>query len=287
MAIGNGRTSTSRLIQWRVWVQAAFLLAWLDPLVLRMHNICGPVFHCYSCPLATFACPIGVISNFSALHIFPFLAVGTLLIAGTLLGSFICGWVCPFGFLQDLAAKVPIRKFALPGWTGHFRYVVLTGLVVAVPFLFGESHPLFFCRVCPAGALEGAVPNMISQAIAGESIAWASHVKLVILAVFLVAMFLAWRPWCTLLCPLGAIYSLFNRVSVFYLRYHTTRCTSCEICHDDCNHGLRPNEHVDGPRCIRCLECTRCGSITVAHVFEKPQDQTPSDTMRASKELTR
>ena len=61
-----------------MWVQAGFLLAWLDPLLLRMHNVCGPVFHCYSCPLATFACPIGMLANFSALHVIPFAALGTL-----------------------------------------------------------------------------------------------------------------------------------------------------------------------------------------------------------------
>jgi hypothetical protein len=79
---------SARLARWRIWVQGAFTLVWLDPLALRMHTVCSPVFHCYSCPLALFACPIGVLANFSALHLFPFVALGMLAVIGALVGSF-------------------------------------------------------------------------------------------------------------------------------------------------------------------------------------------------------
>ena len=160
----------SRLLGWRIWIQAAFLVVWLDPAGLRMHTMCSPVFHCYACPLATFACPIGVIAQFGALHVFPFIAVGLLIAVGALFGTLICGWACPFGFLQDLTGKVPTPKFDLPKITGYLRYVVLIGTVLAVPYFFGEEHPLFVCRICPAGALEAAVPTMAGQAIAGKGV---------------------------------------------------------------------------------------------------------------------
>ena len=76
-----------RLARWRWWVQGGFLLAWLDPWMIRMHTVCSPVFHCYSCPLATFACPIGVLANFSALHMFPFIVVGMLVAVAPLLAA--------------------------------------------------------------------------------------------------------------------------------------------------------------------------------------------------------
>ena len=259
---------SARLAHWRIWVQGAFTLVWLDPLALRMHSVCSPVFHCYSCPLALFACPIGVLANFSALHLFPFVALGMLAVIGALVGSFVCGWACPFGFLQDLAGRLPTPKFELPSWLGYGRYVVLVALVLAIPYFFGEEHPLFFCRVCPAGALEAALPHTASTAIAGGGIAWPSAGKIAVLVVFLLAMVFTWRPWCTVLCPLGAIYSLFNRVSLVFLRFHSDRCNDCDLCRRLCRyHGLG-QRRGDDQRCIRCLDCTRCTAVTLSHVFQ-------------------
>jgi ferredoxin-type protein NapH len=267
MAKNKTGTAASRLAGWRWWIQAGFLFAWLDPFMLRMHTVCSPVFHCYSCPLALFACPIGVLANGSALHVIPFAALGTLIFLGALLGSFVCGWACPFGFLQDLAHRVPTPKFTLPAWTGLFRYAALIGLVFAVPYIWGEGHPLFFCRLCPAGALEGAVPSMAQAAIAGNPVIWPTMVKLVILGLFLLAIFFTWRPWCTLFCPLGAIYSLFDSVSLVFLSFHKGRCRDCDRCRSLCHDGVRPEQRVNGLRCVRCLECTKCDAVTLGTVL--------------------
>jgi ferredoxin-type protein NapH len=233
------------------------------------------VFHCYACPLATFACPIGVIAQFGAIHVFPFIAIGLLIAVGALLGTLICGWVCPFGFLQDLTAKVPTPKFDLPKFTGYFRYVVLVVTVLAIPYFFGEGHPLFVCRVCPAGALEAAVPTMAGQAIAREAIVWPSALKLTILVTFLVAIFFIKRPWCRVLCPLGAIFSLFNRVSAFFLRFDVDKCTHCEKCHKLCEYGIEPEKTPNDLHCIRCLECTQCSpdALNVASIFEQTKNE--------------
>jgi len=268
----------SKLLGGRIWIQASFLLVWLDPLGLRWHTMCSPVFHCYACPLATFACPIGVIAQFTALHVLPFIAIGLLVAVGAVFGSLICGWVCPFGFLQDLAAKVPTPKFDLPKLAGYGRYVMLIGTVLAVPYFFGEQHPLFVCRICPAGALEAAVPNVVSQAIAGQQVVWPNAIKLIILALFLVAIFFMRRPWCRLLCPLGAIFSLFNRVSAFFLRFDANECTHCERCHQLCEYGIEPEKTPNDLRCIRCLECTKCSpeALTLSSIFEPTQARRPS-----------
>ena len=266
----------SKLVPWRTWIQASFLLAWLDPAGLRLHTMCSPVFHCYACPLSTFACPIGILAQFSALHFFPLIAVGLLVVVGALFGSLVCGWACPFGFLQDLAAKVPTPKFDLPRIAGHFRYVMLIGTVLLIPYFFGEEHPLFVCRICPAGALEAAVPNMIEQAIAGKEVVWPNAVKLIILASFLVAIFFIRRPWCRLLCPLGAIFTLFNRFSAFFLRFDSEECTHCERCHKLCKFGIEPEKAPNDLRCVRCLECTRCSpeAMTLGSIFESSESKT-------------
>jgi len=267
---------SSKLITYRIWIQSAFLLLWLDPLGLRLHGMCSPVFHCYSCPLATFACPIGVLANFSALHIFPFIAVGLLIVVGALVGSLLCGWACPFGLLQDLLAKIPTPKFDLPKWTGNFRYVVLVVTVLAVPYFFGKDHPLFICSICPAGALEAAVPNIAKLAAAGQTIVWPSTAKIIITVLIVAAMFINRRPWCRIFCPLGAIFSLFNRISAFFLRFDAEKCNNCLQCHKVCKYGIEPEKSPNDVRCNRCLECTNCpqNALSLASVFKKSKTTT-------------
>ncbi len=249
----------SKLIAWRTAIQSMFLLVWLDPLNLRMHTVCAPVFHCYACPLATFACPIGVIAQFSALHLFPFIAIGLLIAVGALFGSIICGWVCPFGLLQDLAAKVPTPRLKIPQWMGYFRYVVLLGTVLAIPYFFGEGHPLFICRICPAGGVEKALPDVVSAAIGGNPIPWPNAIKISIVLAFFVAIFITIRPWCRIFCPLGAIFGFLNRFSLVTMDLKEHQCTQCGRCRTLCTYGIQPDKQPNDHRCIRCLECTQCG----------------------------
>ena len=258
----------SKLVPWRLWIQMSFLLVWLDPLRVRLHTMCSPVFHCYACPLATFACPIGIIAQFGALHIFPFVAVGLLVVVGAFFGTLICGWVCPFGFLQDLAAKVPTPKFDPPRWTSHFRYVVLIVTVLAVPYFFGEGHWLFVCRVCPAGGLEAGVPNMIAQARAGEPVVWPNAVKVTIIVLFLVAIFFMKRPWCRVFCPLGAIYGLFSRFSMCRMVVDKDSCNECGACEKVCPVDLEVRKEVGGMECIQCGDCIRtCVQGSIKRVY--------------------
>ncbi|MHC4843085.1 MAG: 4Fe-4S binding protein [Planctomycetota bacterium] len=253
----------TKLIPYRTYIQATFLLLWLDPFVWRLHGICGPVFHCHSCPLALFACPIGVLANFSALHLFPFVALGILVVIGVLLGAVVCGWLCPFGLLQDLLANIPTPKFNPPAWTGYGRYVILIGTVFLIPYFFGESHPLFFCRICPAGAIEAAMPNMVKQAIAGQSVAWPNALKLIILILFLIAILFVKRPFCRMMCPLGAIFGIFNRVSAFFVKLDGEKCNSCAKCSKLCIYGVEPYKTPNNDLCIRCLECTKCDAEAI------------------------
>ena len=265
-------TLTSRLAAWRIWVQAGFTAIWLAPFA-RLHTMCSPVFHCHACPLATFACPIGVMAHFSALHLFPFVAVGVIVVFGALFGGFMCGWVCPFGFLQDLLAKIPTPKFTLPVWMGYTRYVVLVGMVLIVPYMFGAESPLFICRVCPAGAIESAVPNVVGAVASGAAeIPWPSALKMSILGLFLVAVFFIRRPWCTLFCPLGAIYGLCNRISFFLLRFHDKKCIDCKTCRGVCQYGGQAEDRIGSASCNRCLACEKCRAVTLATAFDPPDE---------------
>ena len=73
-------------------------------------SVCVPGLNCYSCPGAIGSCPLGSLQNSIAnpLLKFPFYILGLLLLFGILLGRTICGFLCPFGLIQELLYKIPI-----------------------------------------------------------------------------------------------------------------------------------------------------------------------------------
>jgi polyferredoxin len=271
----------------RPWVQTAFLGVWLTPAGRWLHGIPGCVFHCYSCPLSSFACPIGVMANYAALlplvGEMPYLLIGVLLLVGAAGGSIVCGWACPFGFLQDLLGKITTRKIALPSWTGYGRYLVLVGLVILLPMILGykgipfERQVISICRLCPAGALEAGVPYSVQSALAGHG--WImSGLKTGILFSFLAAALFIHRPWCRMLCPLGGLLALFNRFSLFHLRFNPQHCVECNLCRSRCSMGVKVDQAVNVSGCIRCLECTTCGALEPS--FALPQKTSDEDRQK-------
>lgn len=262
-----------RLSRWRPWVQTAFAAVWLAPLGRWLHGIPGCVFHCYSCPASAFGCPVGIAANYAAMFPvafeIPFVLIGVLLVTGALVGSLVCGWACPFGFVQDLLAKVTPWKIRLPRWLGLFRYAVLVGLVIGLPLYFGkkgipfEEQPVSICRLCPAGALEAGLPYSVKSAVAGDG--WLmSGTKSAILAGFVVLALTIHRPWCRVFCPLGGVLALFNRWSFFHLRYNPQACIECNLCRSRCSMGVHLDQKVNVTGCIRCLECATCGALEPA-----------------------
>ncbi len=206
----------------------------------------------------------------------PYLLIGILLLVAALGGSIVCGWACPFGFLQDLVAKIPTPKFALPGWMSYTRYAVLLGLVLVLPMLLGfkgipfEEQVVSICRLCPAGALEAGVPFSVQGLLAGNGWAMSWYKSLILVAFFGAALFVH-RPWCRLFCPLGGLLALGNRFSVFHLRFNAKECVECNLCRSRCSMGVKVDQKVNVSGCIRCLECTKCGAIEpVLAVPRKP-----------------
>lgn len=254
----------------RPWIQTVFLGVWLAPVGKLLHSVPGCVFHCYSCPLSAFACPVGVAANYAALFPavweVPWVLMGILLLVAAVVGTAVCSWACPFGFLQDLLAKITKRKVQLPLWLGHTRYVVLVGLVVLLPMVLGykgvafEDQTVSICRLCPAGALEAGLPYSVQSVLAGKG--WLmSWFKTGLLAVFLISAVVIYRPWCRIFCPLGGGLALFNRWSLFHLRFNGKACVECNLCRSRCPVGVHLDQKVNVVNCIRCLECTKCSAI--------------------------
>ena len=78
----------------------------------KTKQLCVPGLNCYSCPGALGSCPIGSLQATlgSRDYKFAFYVVGFLMIVGALVGRFVCGWLCPFGLIQDLLYKIPFVK---------------------------------------------------------------------------------------------------------------------------------------------------------------------------------
>jgi ferredoxin-type protein NapH len=267
-----------KLSRLRPWVQTGFLGVWLAPVGQWLHGVPSCVFHCYSCPLSSFGCPVGIAANYAALlpvaFEVPYLLLGVLLLVGALGGSIVCGWACPFGFLQDLLGRIPVRKFALPGWAGHIRFVVLIGLVLLLPAILGfkgipfEDQVVSICRLCPAGALEAGVPYSIQSLLAGNGWLMSAFKSGILIAFFAAALFVH-RPWCRIFCPLGGFLALFNRFSLFHLRFKAQECIECNLCRTRCQMGVKVDQKVNVSGCVRCLECATCGALEPCFAFPK------------------
>jgi polyferredoxin len=219
---------------WRRISQIFFLIA-LNPFVHRffggnpeVFGVCVPAMNCWSCPAAAMACPVGAVGQFIARGIVPVLAVGVMILAGVLLGRLFCGWVCPFGLLQEMLYKIPTRhKFRTPHGLRHVKYVVLVVSVVLIPLFFGveagfdKASGYFFCSWCPAGTLEATLPinaKLVADGTRsfGEALeSVLGGAKFWIFVLFIVGFVYFQRPFCKAACPIGAFLGLFNKISFF------------------------------------------------------------------------
>lgn len=227
----------------------------------NLKEFCVPVLNCYSCPGAIGACPVGSLQAVAGgiSFQFSFYVAGLLTLAGVLAGRMACGWLCPFGLIQEALHRIPSPKLSLPFWTRYIKYFILSLFVLLLPALatdsFGIGAPYFCKWLCPAGTLEAAIPLSIAnpgiRGALGALFSW----RLTWLLLILASGVAVHRVFCRTLCPLGAIYSLFNRGSFFRIGLHPGRCKSCGRCGEVCYLKLPATAGLNHPECIRCLKC--------------------------------
>ncbi len=229
-------------------------------------HICVPGLNCYSCPGALGACPMGSLQAglYDTRQLFPFYVLSLLTFFGLLFGRLVCGLLCPFGFLQDLLAKIPVKKYRLElqkpkldRTLRYFKYVILVLLVFMLPFM-GRFLPSFmkpwFCKyICPSGTILAGWPLVsLNPGLQGQ-IGWLFGWKsLLAIGIVVGAIFIP-RFFCRYLCPLGAFYGLFNKFAFFRLSYQASACIQCGACKRTCPMG------IDMPRQNQSAECVRCG----------------------------
>lgn len=262
----------------RKWVQSLMTFLtngyWAFPVTRTIYQgplktFCAPGLNCYSCPAATLACPIGSLQEILAnirmaletgqYHIGLYV-VGSMGVVGGLFGRMICGWACPFGFVQELLHKIPSpRKFDVPRPMRFIKFAILAVMVVLLPLFaidrFGAGQPYFCKFLCPTGTLEAGIPMLFLQPELRRTVGLLFYNKLGFLIFFLGWSVVSSRPFCRTTCPLGAFYALFSKSKLVSLRWHEDRCTKCKACHHVCPMGVKFNESPQDTECISCLRC--------------------------------
>ncbi len=257
-------------------VQNAYIPGFFRGVIFRGKSklLCVPGLNCYSCPGALGACPLGSLQAALAQRSpFPAYVLGTLVLFGALLGRLVCGFLCPFGLLQDLLSRIPL-KIKVPRWLDrplrYLKYVVLILLILLALLL---SEPAFCKYLCPAGLLEAGLPltglNPSFAALRGPLF----YGKLTILVSIVLLSVLIFRPFCKYLCPLGAFYGLFNGVGFYRLQVEESRCVRCGRCKAACPMDVDVADHPNSPECIRCGRCLgACPHDAISGGFCRPSN---------------
>ncbi len=242
-----------------------------------LKGVCVPGLNCYACPLAWGSCPIGALQHFIVIRQFPLYVLGVVGAIGLFIGRFPCGWLCPFGFFQDMLYKLKLPKFSAPNWLRHLKFVFLIGVCGVIVWFTLET---WFCKICPAGTLEAGLPWLIWRLRGSESaegMVFAAPLfvwKVVGLGALLLLMGMMKRPFCRFMCPLGALFGLANKFSFLRLQVNLdscaiafakgsdfTNCASCRYCSEHCPMDLKVPEEIGSVDCIMCMNCTSYGSV--------------------------
>lgn len=249
------------------FVSNSYLLGFMQGKIYQgpLKNLCVPGMNCYSCPGALGSCPIGALQAVIGSWNFKFAAYisGFLIFVGALMGRLVCGWLCPFGLIQDLLHKIPfpkkIKTFRGDKLLRKLKYVLLVVFVILMPMFIvdfmGQGAPYFCKLLCPVGMLEGGIPLVAANSTLQNAIGWLYAWKGFLLAAIILLSILIYRPFCKYMCPLGAIYGLFNPASVYRYQVDGDKCVHCGICSKVCKMQVDPVQNANSTECIRCGLC--------------------------------
>jgi len=264
-----------KIFRYRNWIQAAATLATNAHLpgffkgsiyTGPAKQVCVPGLNCYSCPGALGSCPIGSLQAVASgnKHSISYYVLGTLILFGVLLGRFICGFLCPVGWFQQLLHKIPSKKLRLPRNADQkmrlFKYFVLILFVLALPAFvadgFGLGSPWFCKWICPAGTLEGGIPLVLANESLRMNLGFTFWWKMFLLMLTIAGSIFIYRPFCKYVCPLGAFYALFNRFSMMRMELDQNSCISCGKCVRSCPMQVDVLKNINSAECIRCGKCS-------------------------------
>lgn len=229
--------------------------------------VCVPGLNCYSCPGAIGSCPIGSLQAVlgSPNYSLSYYVFGILTFFGVLLGRVVCGFLCPFGFIQDLLYKIKTPKINVKKEIDkplrYLKYLILLIPVIILPIFltnqFGIAQPYFCQWICPAGTLEGGIPLLIKNGGLRNMVGFLFNWKMTLLIITIVSSIFIYRPFCKYICPLGAFYSLFNKISFYRMNIDELKCNGCNSCERACKMNIEVKKNYNSLECIRCGDCKR------------------------------
>ncbi len=227
--------------------------------------VCVPGMNCYSCPGALGSCPIGALQSTlsSREYKISLYVFGLISLFGVIFGRFICGFLCPFGLIQDLLFKISfvkkVRKLKGEKFLRGIRFLILAVFVIILPMFIiditGLGKPWFCKYICPVGTLEGGIPLVLMNESLRSAIGFLFKWKVAILIAILFFSIIIYRPFCRYICPLGAIYGIFNKISFVRYRVDKSKCTKCGLCQKKCKLSIKVYENPNSMDCIRCGKC--------------------------------
>ncbi|MDR1045473.1 MAG: 4Fe-4S binding protein [Candidatus Adiutrix sp.] len=252
----------------------------------------GPALPCFACPYVAgcggycylmglqgyigFGMTLAAVGGPRLLAALGWLAVFIMLVA--FLGKACCGWICPFGLVQDwltaLRNKLGIRERRLsPGAKSALaplKYALLVYLALVPPLvtigLLPEDFSLPFCNICPGKSL---LPLFVGEARylgldMNNFVTFAfSLTLLIITGLMLVGMFFKARFFC-LFCPLLALIHLLKPLTVLRLVKAPELCLGCGNCRRACPMAIEEVYQEKISPDVQTGECLNCGACLEA-----------------------
>lgn len=168
-------------------------------------------------------------------------------LAGLLLGLALAAAAVIVVVVLDIVARM-----SLP--SNYLKFGIL--LLVAGVASYFTAEP-WFCKLCPQGTFGAGIPLVLwdpVNALRGL-VGWLYWVKIGLLLFFIIASIAIKRPFCRVICPIGAIYSVFNKGSMLHMTHEAHSCSQCQFCRKICPMDIVPHTGQNQLECIRCFEC--------------------------------